>query len=270
MTTQTFGTERFPNRIPAVVLAIVFSLFLGSGEVSASGGSTDDALCADELSALVSATWQAPVSGSRWKVFVTRMRLTVPLSVARIALHFGDTDTAIESIDWYANLVTRLNNEGRLQLGVPPRPDLLGLAELVTSCISGGSPTNEPPTANAGADIAALVGQVVSLDSSGSQDPDGDPLAYFWSLIEVPEGSVAALGDPANPSPSILIDKPGIYVAQLIVNDGQVDSTPDTVEITTDNSPPVADAGPDQTAYVNDTVTLDASGSTDVDGDLLV
>jgi len=36
-------------------------------------------------------------------------------------------------------------------------------------------------------------------------------------------------------------------VAQLIVNDGKVDSAPDTVVITTENSAPVANAGPDQT-----------------------
>ncbi len=270
MTNQTPGTERYRNPIRAVVFAIVFSLFLGSGEVSATGGSSDDALCANDLSALVSATGQAPASGSRWKVFITRVRLTVPLSVARIALRFGDTDTAIASIDWYTDLVVRLSNEGRLQLGIPPRPDLLGLAEVVTSCIGGESPANQPPVANAGADVAVLVGQVITLDGSGSQDPDGDVLAYFWSMIEVPESSVAALDDPTISSPSFLINKPGTYVVQLIVNDGQIDSAPDTVEITTDNSPPVADAGLDQTAYVNDTVTLDASGSTDVDGDLLV
>ena len=58
-------------------------------------------------------------------------------------------------------------------------------------------------------------------------------------------------------------------MAQLIVNDGSVDSAPDTAIITTDNSPPVADAGPDQTVFVTDTVTLDGSGSSDVDGDPL-
>jgi hypothetical protein len=35
------------------------------------------------------------------------------------------------------------------------------------------------------------------------------------------------------------------------------------------NTAPVANAGPDQSVYVNDTVTLDGSGSSDVDGDAL-
>ena len=35
------------------------------------------------------------------------------------------------------------------------------------------------------------------------------------------------------------------------------------------NTPPIADAGPDQTALIGDTVELDGSGSTDADGDEL-
>jgi len=32
------------------------------------------------------------------------------------------------------------------------------------------------------------------------------------------------------------------------------------------NTPPTADAGPDQTVFMDDVVTLDASGTTDIDG----
>jgi len=55
----------------------------------------------------------------------------------------------------------------------------------------------------------------------------------------------------------------------LVVNDGTANSASDTVTITTRNSAPVANAGPDQTVFVTQTVTLDGHGSSDVDGDTL-
>ena len=48
-------------------------------------------------------------------------------------------------------------------------------------------------------------------------------------------------------------------MVQLIVNDGKVNSAPDTVTITTTNTLPVANAGPDQTVFVGTTVQLDGS-----------
>jgi hypothetical protein len=125
------------------------------------------------------------------------------------------------------------------------------------------------PTANAGPDQTALVGDTVVLNGSDSSDPDGDPLTFAWSLISRPPGSAASLSDPAAVAPSFVLDLPGSYVGELIVNDGTQDSDPDTVTVTTENSPPVADAGPDHTAFVGDEVILDGSGSSDVDGDLL-
>src|SRR5262249_43957659 len=53
------------------------------------------------------------------------------------------------------------------------------------------------------------------------------------------------------------------------VNDGSQDSAPDTVQISTVNSAPVANAGLDQTSFVGHIVQLDGSGSTDMDGDPL-
>jgi hypothetical protein len=128
---------------------------------------------------------------------------------------------------------------------------------------------NSPPTADAGDDQTALVGATVALDGSGSSDVDGNALTFQWSLTGVPAGSGAVLLDPTALAPTFAIDVPGTYVAQLIVNDGTVNSAPDTVSITTTNSPPVADAGPDQTVFVGATVALDGSGSDDADGDML-
>jgi subtilisin family serine protease len=128
--------------------------------------------------------------------------------------------------------------------------------------------TNDPPIANAGPDQTAYVTNTVVLDGSSSYDPNGDPLTYSWFLT-TPAGGAAFLSDPAIVGPTFVIDRPGSYTVQLIVNDGRVNSAPDTVAITTLNTPPVAEAGPDQAAYVTQTVTLNGSGSGDVDGDSL-
>ncbi len=128
---------------------------------------------------------------------------------------------------------------------------------------------NSPPVADAGPDQSAPVGTGVTLDGSGSSDVDGDVLDFSWTFVSVPAGSTASLSDPAAVKPSFTIDIAGDYVLQLVVNDGLVDSAPDSVSVSTDNSAPVADAGPDQSAPVGTGVTLDGSGSSDVDGDVL-
>ena len=68
-------------------------------------------------------------------------------------------------------------------------------------------------------------------------------------------------------TPNFTADEPGDYVIQLIVNDGTVNSAPDTVTIITTNSKPVAEAGPNQNVLVDTTVNLDGTASSDADGD---
>jgi PKD repeat protein len=128
---------------------------------------------------------------------------------------------------------------------------------------------NQPPVANAGADQLVAVGQWVTLDGSGSSDPEGDPLTYAWTQAG---GASVTLSDPASPMPRFFALNAGTLTFELVVNDGRSDSAPDEVSITVNpagNTAPVADAGEDQSVTVGDTVTLDGSGSSDGDGDAL-
>jgi RHS repeat-associated protein len=130
--------------------------------------------------------------------------------------------------------------------------------------------SNNRPVANAGTDQTVQVGETVALNGSASSDVDGDSLTYAWTLLSKPTGSQAVLSSSTAVNPSFLVDKPGDYTLQLIVNDGKIDSNPDSVTISTRNSAPIAQAGPDQTTKVGVAVTLDGSSSSDVDGDPLI
>ncbi len=128
---------------------------------------------------------------------------------------------------------------------------------------------NTPPVAKAGPDQTVQLNATVQLDGSTSTDADNNPLSYTWSVTSKPTGSTATLSSISASTPTFVADKPGTYVLQLIVNDGQVNGAPDTVSITTANSPPVANAGVDQTVKAGDRVQLDGSTSSDADGDPL-
>src|SRR5687768_17149872 len=131
------------------------------------------------------------------------------------------------------------------------------------------STINSAPTANAGLNQTAPVGASISLSGAASTDPDGDSLAFAWSMAERPDGSSADLVNPQAVAPSFIIDQPGQYRIELIVSDGALSSAPDSVTISTINSPPVARAGADIASTVGSGIILDGSASTDVDGDAL-
>lgn len=128
---------------------------------------------------------------------------------------------------------------------------------------------NAPPVAYAGNDQIVSRNTMISLDASGSYDPDNDPLSYNWSIVSSPGGSQSQLDDPNSPTPKILADREGEYVIRLVVFDGQLYSAPDTVVIQAVNNPPIADAGPDKNGVVGGPVNLNGSGSSDPNGDAL-
>lgn len=128
---------------------------------------------------------------------------------------------------------------------------------------------NTVPVADAGIDQSVFVGQTATLDGNASNDADGDILSYLWSLVSKPDASNTDINNATTAQSTLTADVAGQYVAQLIVNDGQADSTPDTITISTENSRPQANAGADQTVTVDSQVTLDGSASNDADNDSL-
>jgi len=140
-----------------------------------------------------------------------------------------------------------------------------------------GSVANQPPAADAGPDQTVTDtdnsgAEMVTLDGSGSSDPDGTIVSYEWS-----DGGTPLPGG-TGPTPTVNLAV-GTHTITLTVTDDNGATDSDDVIITVDpftpgNQPPAADAGPDQTVTDTDNsgaemVTLDGSGSSDPDGTIV-
>jgi hypothetical protein len=128
---------------------------------------------------------------------------------------------------------------------------------------------NHLPVANAGPDQLVDEGVEVTLDGSLSSDPELSSLTYSWASPADITLSDSTVSGPTFIAPEVMQDTTYIFI--LTVNDGIDDSPADSVEITVKqvNKPPVADAGPDQIIDEGSEVTLDGSGSSDIDNDPL-
>lgn len=136
---------------------------------------------------------------------------------------------------------------------------------------TGGGSQNQAPAAEAGPDRTVTAGETVTLDPSGSTDPDaGDVLAFQWlqtagpavDLTEIGGGSVTFL------APLVSAGQTSELRFQLTVTDSGGLSGADSVTVTVQggaNRPPVANAGPDQNVATGDRVILDGGNSTDPD-----
>ena len=135
-------------------------------------------------------------------------------------------------------------------------------AEVAVAALTG----NLPPTADAGTAQDVDTGSLVTLDGSGSFDPDTgpSPLSYSWTLDTVPAGSTATLANANTANPTFTADLDGDYTATLVVNDGQDDSTPDSVNITASAPSGSFEAG--RAKYDADCAGCHAAGTYDPNG----
>ncbi len=141
-------------------------------------------------------------------------------------------------------------------------------------CLGARCTVNRAPVANAGADVPdAPYTQVFTLQNLSS-DPDGDPMAFGWSILSAPAGSLAPLSSTTSATPSFTPDKVGTYVVRLVVTDGpagvpyRLTSQAQVTIVAVNRAPVSTVTAPPPTSSRNVAMTFTGSAS-DVDGDTI-
>lgn len=88
---------------------------------------------------------------------------------------------------------------------------------------------NQAPVADAGADFSRTIlpGATLTLNGSGSSDPNGDSVTFQWSVLQTPGGLPLTLSGADTATPSFTPPPSGgegAYTFQLSVSDGLLSS----------------------------------------------
>ncbi|MEZ4736529.1 MAG: tandem-95 repeat protein [Caldilineaceae bacterium] len=116
-----------------------------------------------------------------------------------------------------------------------------------------------PPAANAGGPYGVGEGGNIRLDAGGTSNhgPATEPLRYGWDFDGDGQYDDADVITPTLSAATL--DGPGVVTVGLQVTDGAGLTDTDTTTIGIANVAPIADAGPDQSVFRNETVHLNGS-----------
>ncbi len=156
------------------------------------------------------------------------------------AVEFGETFAAPES--WFANNSVTDGSGNSVEVGTAV--GIISTANQADETFSASWDrltitavgANAPPTADAGADQTVDEGQTVTLDASGSSDPDvDDTLGYSWTQTGGPDVGLS-VQDGAQPT----FTAPDVSAATTLtfeveVSDGEATDT-DTVTVTVEDT----------------------------------
>ena len=171
--------------------------------------------------------------------------------------NFGDGGTASGKIANHA-----FNSEGTFTVTLTVR-DNQGETAVCTQTITVG---NQPPDCDIVVSPAGTinVNQSVTLDGSGSSDPEGDNLTFKWSI----PGASLDSGTLSSPTITVHFETANSFVATLTVTDehGTSSTCSETITVGTGGLPTCSFTGTPTTNVAPFNVNFNASGSIDSDG----
>jgi hypothetical protein len=193
----------------------------------------------------------------------------VPAGSAVDESSLSDNKTNSASI---SSFIPDMTGDYVLTLGVADSLAESALDYVVVTVVTG----DQPPVSDCGENLSGTVEETLTMDGSGSYDPEGAVLEYLWSLSGVPSCSALESDDiynAAGPAPTVVPDCDGIYTVALVVSDSVQYSEPDIcyLDIASGYRAPVADAGDgsDYTNCAENPLPMNGWGSYDLDGDEL-
>jgi gliding motility-associated-like protein len=129
-------------------------------------------------------------------------------------------------------------------------------------------PPNQPPVANAGSNQTLILPENSTTLTGSGTDSDGSIVSYSWRFVNGP--GTGSTSSTSSPTLDLWDLTEGIYVFEFTVTDNRGASASAEVKVfvNSENEPPTANAGPDQTITLpTNTVTL-TGAATDPDGDV--
>ncbi len=240
----------------------------------------DGATATDDVTVTVnSLPNQAPIANAG-----TNLVISLPTTSANLSGSGIDADGTIAGYQWQqisgptASTLSATNTANitvsNLQVGtyiyrltVRDNDNATG-TDNVTVTVNN-APPNQAPIADAGANrTITLPTNATSLSGAGSSDADGTIVSYLWQQVTGPSASTLSATNTQNINVSNL--QGGVYTYRLTVRDDDNATSTATVTVTVNvspNTPPVAEAGADQTIVITaNATTLSAERSTDPDG----
>lgn len=148
---------------------------------------------------------------------------------------FGDgTSNPLDDTDIGGNGTLIFNEDNTVVEGVIAGVYTVSVTENMTACFSTQSivvVANSAPIADAGVDQTVEADELVTLDGSGSSDPDGDPITYLWSAPDGIELSDNTAMNPTFVAPELAIND-DVLLFSLTISDGKEVSEADAVAVT--------------------------------------